>query len=114
LPGTHASRAGGRSGLNQWISSAVAQKVGSIETAADFFKQRASHRKGAGLTRFFINAPDVPEVGNETESSRRHLPATAQATVSLSYRDKDGQIKAKRSKSTTLKNTVQKQNGPDA
>jgi hypothetical protein len=83
-------------------------KVGSIETAADFFKQRATHRKGAGLTRFFINAPDVPEVGNETESSRRHLPATAQATVSLSYRTKTAKSKAKRSKSTTLKNTVQK------
>jgi hypothetical protein len=87
--------------LNQWISSAVAQKVGSIETAADFFKQRATRRKGARLMRFLVNAPNVPEEGNET-ASRRHPP------VSAKYRDKDGRIKAKRSKSATLKDTVQK------
>jgi len=28
--------------LNQWIASAVAQKVGAVETAADFFRRRAS------------------------------------------------------------------------
>jgi hypothetical protein len=93
--------------LNQWISSAVAQKVGSIETAADFFKQRATRRKGAGLIRFLVNAPDVLEEGNET-ASRRHLPVSARTTVSTRLRDKDGRIKAKRSKSATLKDKVQK------
>ncbi len=27
--------------LNQWIASAVAQKVGAAETAAEFFRKRA-------------------------------------------------------------------------
>jgi hypothetical protein len=47
--------------LNQWISSAVAQKVGSVETAADFFRKRAGKAKGTGLMRFLVNAPDVPD-----------------------------------------------------
>jgi hypothetical protein len=50
--------------LNQWISSAVAQKVGSVETAAEFFKRRATRAKGgASLMHFLVNAPDVPEEG---------------------------------------------------
>lgn len=28
--------------LNQWIASAVAQKVGAVETASDFLKRRAA------------------------------------------------------------------------
>jgi hypothetical protein len=48
--------------LNQWISSAVAQKVGSVETAAQFFKRRAARAKGGrSLMDFLVNAPDVPE-----------------------------------------------------
>jgi len=94
--------------LNQWISSAVAQKVGSIETAADFFKQRATRGKRAGLMRFLNNAPDVSEEASETVSSRRHPHVTVQTTVSTRDREKDGQIKAKRSKSATLKETAQK------
>jgi hypothetical protein len=27
--------------LNQWIAAAVAEKVGAVETAAEFFKRRA-------------------------------------------------------------------------
>jgi len=27
--------------LNQWIAAAVAQKVGAVETAAEFFRKRA-------------------------------------------------------------------------
>lgn len=97
--------------LNQWISSAVAQKVGSIETATDFFKQRAARRKGSGLMHFLVNAPDVSEQGNEQgdkpASSRRRLPVSAQTAVSPRHRDKDGQVKARRS-NTTLKDAVQK------
>lgn len=29
--------------LNQWITVALAEKVGAVETAADFFKRRGSH-----------------------------------------------------------------------
>jgi hypothetical protein len=27
--------------LDQWIAAAVAQKIGAVETAADFFRRRA-------------------------------------------------------------------------
>lgn len=47
--------------LNQWISSAVAQKVGAVETAAEFFARRAGRSKREGLMRFLEAAPDVPE-----------------------------------------------------
>jgi hypothetical protein len=46
--------------LNQWIASAVAQKVGVIETAAEFFKKRAGKSSGDGLMKFLRNAPNVP------------------------------------------------------
>ncbi len=45
--------------LNQWIASAVAEKVGVMETAADFFKKRAGHATGAGLMKFLRKAPRV-------------------------------------------------------
>ena len=38
--------------LNQWIAAAVAEKVGVVETAAEFFKKRAGNATGAGLMRF--------------------------------------------------------------
>jgi hypothetical protein len=46
--------------LNQWIASAVAQKVGVVETAAEFFKHRAGAATGGGLMKFLRNAPNVP------------------------------------------------------
>jgi hypothetical protein len=46
--------------LNQWIAAAVAEKVGVVETAAAFFKQRAGSATGTGLIRFLRNAPNVP------------------------------------------------------
>ena len=45
--------------LNQWIAAAVAEKVGVMETAAEFFKKRAGNATGAGLMRFLKRAPDV-------------------------------------------------------
>jgi len=45
--------------LNQWIA-AVAEKVGVVETAAEFFKKRAGSATGAGLMKFLKNAPKVP------------------------------------------------------
>ncbi|MFZ0138240.1 MAG: hypothetical protein WAK89_14325 [Candidatus Sulfotelmatobacter sp.] len=45
--------------LNQWIASAVAQKVGVAETAAEFFKKRAGTATGDGLMKFLRNAPNV-------------------------------------------------------
>ena len=53
--------------LNQWIASAVAQKVGVVETAAEFFKRRARGASGKGLARFLRRAPKVaPESGDES------------------------------------------------
>lgn len=45
--------------LNQWIASAVAQKVGVVETAADFFKKRAGDANGDGLLKYLRTAPKV-------------------------------------------------------
>jgi hypothetical protein len=45
--------------LNQWISVAVAEKVGVIETAAEFFKKRAGNATGSGLMKFLGAAPKV-------------------------------------------------------
>lgn len=46
--------------LNQWISAAVAQKIGAVETAAEFFKRRAAGATPADLKKFLHAAPDVP------------------------------------------------------
>ncbi len=43
--------------LNQWISVAVAEKVGVVQTAAEFFKVRAGKSSGAGLMKFLRAAP---------------------------------------------------------
>jgi hypothetical protein len=51
--------------LNQWIAVAVAEKVGVIETAAEFFKKRAGKASGAGLMKFLRRAPNVPPEPND-------------------------------------------------
>lgn len=48
--------------LNHWIVSAVAQKVGAVETAADFLKARAGTAKRGDLTHLLDRAPDVSPV----------------------------------------------------
>lgn len=51
--------------LNQWIAVAVAEKVGVIETAAEFFKKRAGKATGTGLMKFLRHAPDIPPESND-------------------------------------------------
>jgi hypothetical protein len=52
--------------LNQWIASAVAEKVGAVQTAAVFLRQRAGEAAPRDLLPFLDAAPDVPpEPGNE-------------------------------------------------
>jgi hypothetical protein len=52
--------------LNQWIAAAVAEKVGVMETAAEFFKKRSGGATGTGLIRFLETAPNIPpEPGDE-------------------------------------------------
>ncbi len=46
--------------LSQWIVSAVAQKVGAVETTDDFLRARAGMAKRGDLTRLLDRAPDVP------------------------------------------------------
>jgi hypothetical protein len=46
--------------LNQWISVAVAQKIGAVETAADFLKKRAGEAKPSDLLPFLNNARNEP------------------------------------------------------
>lgn len=48
--------------LNQWIASAVAEKVGSIETAAMFLDRRKGDTTGAGLAEFLSQVRDQPPV----------------------------------------------------
>ncbi len=45
--------------LNQWIAAAVAQKVGAVETAAAFLKQRAGSSTGVGFAAFLARVPDT-------------------------------------------------------
>jgi hypothetical protein len=52
--------------LNQWIASAVAQKLGAVETAADFFRQRAGVAQPENLQALLARAPDrAPDPGDE-------------------------------------------------
>lgn len=46
--------------LNQWIATAVAQKIGVVETAAAFFRRRAGDATPADLERIMNQVPDVP------------------------------------------------------
>lgn len=54
--------------LNQWIASAVAEKVGAVETAAEFFKRRAGKAKPSDLLWFLDHAPDKPPVHGDEKN----------------------------------------------
>jgi hypothetical protein len=52
--------------LNQWISVAIAQKIGVVETAADFLARRAGKAKAADMLPFLDKAKrEMPPVGDE-------------------------------------------------
>lgn len=52
--------------LNQWISVAIAQKIGVVETAADFLKLRAGKAKAVDMLPFLDKAKrEAPPVGDE-------------------------------------------------
>lgn len=44
--------------LNLWISTAVAEKIGAVESAADFFARRAGEATPADMLPFLDNAAD--------------------------------------------------------
>ena len=52
--------------LNQWISVAVAQKIGAVETAADFLSRRVGKARPGDMLPFLEKAKrEVPPVGDE-------------------------------------------------
>jgi hypothetical protein len=52
--------------LNQFIASAVAEKVGSIRTARDLLHERAGSAKPADMVKYLRRAPKVvPTAGDE-------------------------------------------------
>ena len=54
--------------LAKWIMVAVAEKVGAIDTAADFLRRRAGDAKPADLLPFLRDAPDTPpDVGDRID-----------------------------------------------
>lgn len=52
--------------LNQWISVAIAQKIGVVETASDFLKRRAGKARPEDMLPFLNKAKrEAPPVGDE-------------------------------------------------
>lgn len=52
--------------LNQWISVAIAQKIGVVETTADFLKRRAGKARPADMLPFLDKAKrEAPPMGDE-------------------------------------------------
>ena len=51
--------------LNQWIAVAVAQKVGVVETAGEFFARRREKADPRQLLAFLRRAPDVAPDAND-------------------------------------------------
>lgn len=45
--------------LDTWVTSALAQKIGVVETAVEFFKRRAEGA-GNGLGYYLDRVPDFP------------------------------------------------------
>ena len=51
--------------LNQWISVAIAQKIGAVETAADFLTRRAGGASPADMLAFLNQAKnEAPPTGD--------------------------------------------------
>ena len=51
--------------LNQWISSAVAQKVGASQAVAHFLRQRAGNASPSDMLAILRDAPDVAPQAND-------------------------------------------------
>lgn len=51
--------------LNQLIASAVAEKVGTLQGAQIFLKERAGTARPKDLLKYLKRAPKVPPAGNE-------------------------------------------------
>ena len=51
--------------LNQWISVAVAEKIGSVESAASFLARRAGDARPSDMLRYLDRAPDQPPMAGD-------------------------------------------------
>lgn len=52
--------------LNQWISVAIAQKIGVVETASDFLKRWAGKARPEDMLPFLDKAKkETPPIGDE-------------------------------------------------
>lgn len=56
--------------LNQWIAAAVAEKVGSVQTAAVFLKAKAKGAKPRDMLSFLDKAPNRPP--RPEDARRKH------------------------------------------
>ncbi|MBZ9701445.1 MULTISPECIES: toxin-antitoxin system HicB family antitoxin [unclassified Mesorhizobium] len=57
--------------LNQWIASAVAQKVGAMEAAADFLRRRAGDASPGDFAKMLGRVADrSPQSGDEFPPDR--------------------------------------------
>lgn len=57
--------------LNQWIAVAVSQKIGAVETAADFLKRRARDAKPSDLLGFLDRAAEEAPGPNDVKPNAR-------------------------------------------
>lgn len=56
--------------LNQFISVAVAEKVGALETAEEFLRQRAGKAKASDFIRLLLQAPELPPAEDDVLPAR--------------------------------------------
>ena len=54
--------------LNQFIASAVAEKVGTLRTAGEFLRLRAGTSKPRDLVKFLRRAPKVPPIEGDEQT----------------------------------------------
>ena len=55
--------------LNQFIATAVAEKIGTLNTVDAFLEQQAGKQVPADMMQFLTNAPDVPPVAGDEKAS---------------------------------------------
>ena len=57
--------------LNQFIAAAVAEKVGSLQSASEFLAQRAGTTRSRDMLKFLRKAPKAPPVAGDQRSRSR-------------------------------------------
>ncbi len=57
--------------LNQFIAAAVAEKIGSLQTAAEFLAQRAGTARSRDMLKFLRRAPKAAPAPNDARPRSR-------------------------------------------